>query len=314
MVRVFGEIKGVKVGTEFSSRAELAAAGVHRPTQAGVSGSEVSGADSIVVSGGYEDDEDYGDYLIYGGQVSSNPNTREQIADAELSRGNLALVVSYNRGLPVRVTRGLGSGKHTYRYDGLYLVERWWPDIGRSGFRIYRFALRKMDDKPISTPAGELPLPASHQEAARVRSYTTRVVRDTRVGDAVKHIHKHVCQACGTRLMRPGGAYAEAAHIKPLGRPHNGPDKAENILCLCPNCRLLFDGWACTIDDDGMLSGALDGKLIDTEAHDINRKYLRYHRRLFNAVNRDQNAWTDVVSQAVEEAAATMDTTMKEEL
>ena len=221
-------------------------------------------------------------------------------ADAELSRGNLALVVSYNRGLPVRVTRGLGSGKHTYRYDGLYLVERWWPDIGRSGFRIYRFALRKIDDEPISTPAGELPLPASPQEAASVSSYTTRVVRDTRAGETVKQLHHHVCQACGTRLVRPGGAFAEAAHIKPLGRPHNGPDEAANILCLCPNCRLLFDGWAFTVEDDGRLSGALDGKLIETEGHDISRGFLRYHRHLFHEANRDQRAWVETLEKTVE--------------
>ena len=153
-MRVFGEINNVVVGTEFSSRAELAASGIHKPTQAGISGSSTKGADSIVVSGGYEDDEDYGDYLIYGGQAGFDPNTKLQNENAELSRGNLALVVSYNRGLPVRVTRGLGSRQHTYRYDGLYLVERWWVDRGKSGFRIYRFALRKIDDKPISTPAG----------------------------------------------------------------------------------------------------------------------------------------------------------------
>jgi putative restriction endonuclease len=297
-VRVFGEIKGVEVGTEFASRAELAASGIHRPTQAGVSGSEFSGADSIVVSGGYDDDEDYGDYLIYGGQVSANPNTREQIADAELSRGNLALVVSYNRGLPVRVTRGLGSGKHTYRYDGLYLVERWWPDRGKSGFRVYRFALRKIDDKPISTPIGELPLPASNQQASRVKSYTTRIVRDTLVAEAVKQAHNHACQVCNTRLERPGGPYAEGAHIVPLGRPHNGPDVAENILCLCPNCRLLFDGWAFTIEDDGSLTGALSGQIREDELHAVSREYLAYHRRLFREVNHDRKAWVNTVNHS----------------
>ena len=95
-MRQFGEIEGWEAGTEFSSRAELSASGIHRPTQAGISGSETEGADSIVVSGGYEDDEDYGDYLIYGGQAGFDPNTKLQNEDAELSRGNLALVVSYN--------------------------------------------------------------------------------------------------------------------------------------------------------------------------------------------------------------------------
>ena len=285
-MRHFGEIEGWKAGTEFASRAELAASGIHRPTQAGISGSSTEGADSIVVSGGYEDDEDYGDYLIYGGQAGFDPNTKQQNEDAELSRGNLALVVSYNKGLPVRVTRGLGSTRqHTYRYDGLYLVERWWVDRGKSGFKIYRFALRKIDDKPISTPSGELPLPASNLEPVRVRSYTTHIVRDTLAAEAVKVAHQHVCQACSTRIERPGGAYAQAAYIRPLGRPHNGPDTADNILCLCPNCYVLFDGWAFAIEDDGALIGALSGCLNEVEAHTVNRKHLAYHRRLYAEAN-----------------------------
>jgi len=284
-VRQFGEIEGYVVGTEFSSRAELSASGIHRPTQAGISGSETEGADSIVVSGGYEDDEDYGDYLIYGGQAGFDPNTRQQNEDAELSRGNLALVVSYNKGLPVRVTRGLGSKQHTYRYDGLYLVERWWVDRGKSGYRIYRFALRKIDDKPISTPSGELPLPASGPEPGRIESYTTHIVRDTLAAEAVKEAHRHVCQACSTRIERPGGAYAQAAYIRPLGRPHNGPDTADNILCLCPNCYVLFDGWAFAIEDDGSLIGGLNGCLNELETHTVNREHLAYHRRLFAEAN-----------------------------
>lgn len=281
-MRHFGEIEGVSAGTEFASRAELSASGIHRPTQAGICGSGIEGAESIVVSGGYEDDEDYGDYLIYGGQAGFDPNTKQQNEDAELIRGNLALVVSYNKGLPVRVTRGLGSRQHTYRYDGLYLVERWWVDRGKAGFKIYRFALRKIDDKPISTPAGELPLPASNQEPDRVKSYTTRIVRETLASEAVKEAHHHVCQACSTRIELPGGAHAQTVHIRPLGRPHNGPDTADNILCLCPNCHVLFDAWAFAIEDDGTLIGALNGTLNEIEAHTICREHLSYHRQLYS--------------------------------
>ena len=280
-MRIFGEIEGVPAGTEFANRAELAAAGVHRPTQAGISGSTTEGADSIVVSGGYEDDEDYGDFIIYGGQAGNDAKNKHQAADAELNRGNLALVVSYNKGLPVRVTRGLGSKHHTYRYDGLYLVERWWVDKGKSGFRVFKFALRKIDDKPISTPAGELPLPSSNHEPDRVETHTTRVVRDTLAAQMVKKIHKHQCQACHTTIKRPGGAYAEGVYIRPLGRPHNGPDTPDNILCLCPNCHVLFDGWAFSIEDDGCLVGALSGNLVESDLHPVNRDYLGYHRRLY---------------------------------
>jgi len=284
-VRHFGEIEGVNAGTEFANRAELSASGIHRPTQAGICGSGNEGAESIVVSGGYEDDEDYGDYLIYGGQAGFDPNTKQQNEDAELIRGNLALVVSYNKGLPVRVTRGLGSRQHTYRYDGLYLVERWWVDRGKTGFRIYRFALRKIDDKPISTPAGELPLPASNQEPDRVKSYTTRIVRETLASEAVKEAHQHVCQACSAVIELPGGKHAQAVHIRPLGRPHNGPDTTDNILCLCPNCHVLFDGWAFAIEDDGTLIGALSGTLNEVETHAVNREHLGYHRHMFEDAN-----------------------------
>ena len=193
----------------------------------------------------------------------------------------LALVVSYNKGLPVRVTRGLGSKHHTYRYDGLYLVERWWVDTGKSGFTIFKFALRKIDDKPISTPAGELPLPSRNHAPGQVETHTTRVVRDTLAAQVVKEIHHHQCQACQTTIKRPGGAYAEGAYIKPLGRPHNGPDSPDNILCLCPNCHVLFEGWAFSVEADGRLIGALSGELTEAELHPVNRDYLRYHRHLY---------------------------------
>lgn len=62
--RLFGEIQGHSEGTYFESRAELSRAGVHRPLQAGISGSAYEGADSIVLSGGYEDDRDNGFEII----------------------------------------------------------------------------------------------------------------------------------------------------------------------------------------------------------------------------------------------------------
>ena len=65
--RVFGPIEGHEVGATFSNPNALAAAGIHRPLQAGISGSATEGANSIVLSGGYEDDEDYGDLIVYTG-------------------------------------------------------------------------------------------------------------------------------------------------------------------------------------------------------------------------------------------------------
>lgn len=60
--RKFVDILGVSEGDTFISRRELSKVGVHRPTQAGISGSQTEHADSVVLSGGY-DDKDLGDTI-----------------------------------------------------------------------------------------------------------------------------------------------------------------------------------------------------------------------------------------------------------
>lgn len=151
--RLFGAIPGVAVGAIFENRLALSAAGVHRPLMAGISGSALDGADSIVLNGGYEDDEDSGEVIIYTGHGGNDQETGAQIADQELRRGNCALAKSHKKQLPVRVSRGWKERSsfrpaHGYRYDGLYTVERFWQDIGRSGYRIWRFRLVRNDPSP----------------------------------------------------------------------------------------------------------------------------------------------------------------------
>src|SRR5687768_306879 len=100
--RIFGPIPGVEPGETFASRLALSAARVHPPTMAGISGTAGAGADSIVLSGGYEDDADHGDVIIYTGHGGNDPETGRQVADQELRLGNLALAKSCLEGLPVR--------------------------------------------------------------------------------------------------------------------------------------------------------------------------------------------------------------------
>ncbi len=150
--RIFGHILGYPPGTTFENRKALHDAGVHRPPQAGISGSQYEGSDSIVVSGGYEDDADYGDRIIYTGFGGNDPKTGEQVADQDLINQNAALSVSCERRLPVRVVRGAKgdprqSPRSGYRYDGLYRVTHFWSEIGRSGFRIWRYELVMLPDQ-----------------------------------------------------------------------------------------------------------------------------------------------------------------------
>lgn len=90
-------------------------------------------------------------------------------------------------------------------------------------------------------------------------------------------MHGSACQVCGTVLETPAGTYAEAAHVRPLGAPHDGPDAADNILCLCPNHHALFDLGGFTIEDDLRISGTTNW-LRTVRSHTIRGEHLRYHR------------------------------------
>jgi len=285
--RVFGEIEDIPVGTSFQTRKEAAAAGAHKPLQAGISGSKDDGADSIVISGGYEDDSDSGDVIIYTGEGGQDDKGR-QIANQELVRGNLALAKSEIDGLPVRVIRGADkknpfAPESGYRYDGLYLVESHWHDIGKSGFLVYRFRLVKLDSAlpPNKLSKGLIPLPTGSDAPKRITTNAARIIRDSKLGRELKKLYGYRCQVCSIEITTNAGPYAEAAHIKPVGKPHNGPDRPENLLCLCPNHHLMLDKGVYMINDDLSLIG-IEGKLIKHSEHEISIEHIRYHRMMFN--------------------------------
>jgi putative restriction endonuclease len=281
MQRVFGTIPEYPEGSLFETRLELSRSGVHRPTQAGISGSGKEGADSIVLSGGYPDDRDFGDVIIYTGHGGRDPETRQQVSDQLLTRGNLALAYSCLHGLPVRVIRGSShKSAHSpsigYQYNGVYQVEDYWRDTGEANYTIWRFRLVKLkaDQERPSSIQEE---PGEYETASRKESRIIRIVRDTQQARRVKELYNYTCQICGIRLEGLAGPYAEAAHIKPLGTPHNGPDKLDNLLCLCPNHHVLLDYGGFAIDDDFSLLG-IPGQLTIKAEHKVRSDYIRYHR------------------------------------
>ncbi|CAG8450567.1 6722_t:CDS:2 [Diversispora eburnea] len=122
---------------------------------------EEEGAISVALSGGYEDDVDWGDAFTYTGSGGRDlkgtkykpKNLRTAPQDQALIGGNLALKVSCETGNPVRVIRGYKlnneyAPKEGYRYDGLYKVEKWWEEIGLSGFRVFKYAFKRFPDQP----------------------------------------------------------------------------------------------------------------------------------------------------------------------
>jgi putative restriction endonuclease len=288
MPRTFGEIAGVPVGSTFPDRTALSRAGVHRPPQHGISGSQAEGADSIVVSGGYEDDEDYGDVIVYTGAGGRDPVTGRQIANQELTNQNLALALSATDGLPVRVVRGRGGDSaHApttgYRYDGLFRVDDFWEETGRSGFKVVRYRLVKLSAEPVAL-GGPMPPLGVPGPAPRAAAQTQRIIRNTAVTQRVKVLHEHRCQVCDAVVQTATGPYAEGAHIRPLGRPHDGPDIESNVLCLCPTDHVRLDYGGIVLTDDlqviDALTGAVVGPLRTVAGHAIDRDQIRYQRQM----------------------------------
>ncbi|XP_058101340.1 histone-lysine N-methyltransferase family member SUVH9-like [Magnolia sinica] len=157
--RIIGSIPGVHVGDQFFFRMEMCVIGLHGQVQAGIdyvaatrntNGEPI--ATSIIVSGGYEDDEDKGDVIIYTGHGGKERDNLRHSLHQKLEGGNLALERSRHYGIEVRVIRGKkceGSptGK-VYVYDGLYRILEYWLDIGRSGFGVYKYKLLRIEGQP----------------------------------------------------------------------------------------------------------------------------------------------------------------------
>jgi putative restriction endonuclease len=162
-------------------------------------------------------------------------------------------------------------------------VDDYWHETGRSGFRVWRYRLMKLpeqqdeehEEKP-DIEDSEAPLEASRRETT-----VLRIVRDTRQARRIKELYDYRCQMCGERLEGLPGPYAEAAHIRPLGTPHNGPDTADNILCLCPNHHVLFDHGGITINEDLSLVGAED-ELTVHPRHKISEDHVLYRREHYH--------------------------------
>jgi len=100
---------------------------------------------------------------------------------------------------------------------------------------------------PTSPPPADLAwLTVAGTEGVVERQIQRRLAqkRDRIVGAKLKALYDHRCMACETKLLMglsPDRFYAEAAHIRPLGKPHSGPDTPANMIVLCPNHHLQFD-------------------------------------------------------------------------
>ena len=68
----FGQIPGIEVGMSWLFRVQVSEEGIHRPHVAGIAGTGEKGCPSVVLGGGYEDDEDHGEWFTYTGLIEGN--------------------------------------------------------------------------------------------------------------------------------------------------------------------------------------------------------------------------------------------------
>lgn len=128
------------------------AIGLHRPTVGGIGGRTAEGADSIVLNGGYKDDQDLGDRIIYTG-MGGQDTRHNQVADQDWTTpANAALRRNAETGLPVRVIRGWRAKNRFsppigFRYEGLYLVTDARLAKSTDGPTICQFVLERAADQ-----------------------------------------------------------------------------------------------------------------------------------------------------------------------
>ena len=279
----FGSVEGISIGQIFQNRRDLSDAGIHAPLQAGIWGGAKDGACSIVLSGGYEDDIDDLDFILYTGH--GGQRDKKQVADQQFTVGNQGLRLSHELRFPVRVTRGyqIKNGPEIgYRYDGLYYVDKCERVRGKSGFYVCRFHLNsnlKIDQ--LEEDIGEN-LKVSYQRAPRVEETRERVQRIRENREKITLMYQYKCQVCGIQLDVPSGnPIAIGAHIKGVGRPSQGPDVVQNMLCLCPNHHAQFDRYSFYIDPDNYKIKGLqlfeNKKIFKHQKHNIDSQFLRYH-------------------------------------
>lgn len=151
----FGHVPGIVVGDSFEYRTEMFVVGLHRQVQGGIAWVEDRGekvACSVVISGGYRDDDDYGETVKYTGQGGNDyRGDKRQLEDQKPKKGNKALINTYKRGEVVRLIRGhdVDAGwNKIYSYDGLYKVKNYNLEVGRDGHKVYTFDLERLKGQP----------------------------------------------------------------------------------------------------------------------------------------------------------------------
>lgn len=137
-------------------------------------------------------------------------------------------------------------------------------------------------------------LVAEDQQMLRRSIITSRLFRDEAFARKIASTYDFTCAMTGLKLINGGGrSEIEAAHIRPVGSEHHGPDSIRNGLALSRTFHWLFDRGIISIADDYrilMVEKTVPDQLkhllladrkIRVPADPLSRphpQFLRYHR------------------------------------
>ena len=120
--------------------------------------------------------------------------------------------------------------------------------------------------------------------APRIEATVSRVIRDTKRVRELKVLYSNRCQLCGLAVKLNNKTYSEGHHLKPLGKPHNGPDTKTNVIIACPNHHAQLDYGALAIHPVTLIITHHDIQesvhgctLFVHDLHQVDAQYLKYH-------------------------------------
>jgi putative restriction endonuclease len=103
-------------------------------------------------------------------------------------------------------------------------------------------------------------------------------LRSKAFAECVRLAYDSACAATGLKLVNGGGrCEIEAAHIRPVGDGHGGPDSVRNGLALSRTVHWLFDRGLISMQDDGRILFASHRRFPEIERVRglLHREYMR---------------------------------------
>jgi len=125
------------------------------------------------------------------------------------------------------------------------------PDDEFEAIRSIGFARTlSIEKKAEPAPNGLAEEPAEYDRPIKER-LVKRPFRDRAFTRQVCEAYNSRCALTGIRLINGGGrTEVEAAHIRPVGDGHRGPDSVRNGIALCQKVHWMFDRGVVSLTDD----------------------------------------------------------------